>query len=168
MQQAADLTCTIALRASTEHRGQKQPGTHRFHQAWHASRQVSVADMTYLLVPQVSQGRGSRPSTSRVRPGFGEQRENLLPLGLTCHPSLPALRDRWTYLPRAVTESGDTHLLRVVSREGLDGLAGNMGRKATQERLRFDFSSLPPIITDEESGLHAGATVNTKHPTPLS
>lgn len=78
MQQAAAVTCTIALRASTQHRGTKQPGTHRSHQAWHASRQVSVADATYLLVPQVSQGRGSRPSMPRWRPGLGEQRENLL------------------------------------------------------------------------------------------
>lgn len=67
-----------------------------------------------------------------------------------------------------MTERDDTHLFRVVSREGLDGLAGNMGWKAPQESLRFNFSSLPPVITDEESGLHAGATVNTKHPTPLS
>ena len=41
-------------------------------------------------------------------------------------------RGRWTYLCRALKGSGATHLDGVVSREGLDGLAGDMGWKAAR------------------------------------
>lgn len=68
----------------------------------------------------------------------------------------------------ALTTSGATHLDGVVAWEGFDGLAGDVGRKAACRRLLLVFTTPPPLIADVESGLHAGATVNTKHPTPLS